>query len=75
MGNHDISHKEFYSHPENVKDLIQGFVALDCVSDFDFSTLERENASFVTKENTERHDDIIWRLRYQNKWVYVYILI
>ena len=75
MGNHDISHKEFYSHPENVKDLIQGFVALDCVSDFDFSTLERENASFVTKENTERHDDIIWRLRYQDKWIYVYILI
>ena len=59
MGNHDISHKEFYSHLENVKDLIQGFVALDYISEFDFSTLERENASFVTKENTERHDDII----------------
>ena len=75
MGKHDISHKEFYSHPENVKDLIQGFVALDCVSDFDFSTLERENASFVTKENTERHDDIIWKLRWSDKWVYVYIII
>ena len=75
MGNHDISHKEFYSHPENVKDLIQGFVALDCVSDFDFTTLERENASFVTKENTERHDDIIWKLRWRDKWVYVYIII
>ena len=75
MGNHDISHKEFYSHPENVKDLIQGFVALDCVSDFDFNTLERENGSYVTKENTERHDDIIWKLRWRDKWVYVYILI
>ena len=75
MGKHDISHKEFYSHPENVKDLVQGFVALDCVSDFDFSTLERENASFVTKENTERHDDIIWKLRWRDKWVYVYIII
>ena len=31
MGRQDIAHKEFYSHPENVKDLIQGFVALDCV--------------------------------------------
>ena len=31
MGQQDIAHKEFYSHPENVKDLIQGFVALDCV--------------------------------------------
>ena len=75
MGNHDISHKEFYSHPENVKDLIQGFVALDCVSDFDFNTLERENGSYVAKENTERHDDIIWKLRWRDKWVYVYILI
>ena len=75
MGKHDISHKEFYSHPENVRDLIQGFVALDCVSDFDFSTLERENGSYVAKENTERHDDIIWRLRWRDKWVYIYILI
>ena len=75
MGQHDIAHKEFYSHPENVKDLIQGFVALDCVSEFDFSTLERENTSFVPKENTERHDDIIWKLRWRDKWVYIYILI
>ena len=59
MGNHDISHKEFYSHPENVKDLIQGFVALDCISEFDFSTLERANASYTEKEKNERHDDII----------------
>ena len=75
MGKHDISHKEFYSHPENVKDLIQGFVALDCVDDFDFDTLERENGSYVAKENTERHDDIIWKLRWRDKWVYIYILI
>ena len=63
MGKHDIAHKEFYSHPENIKDLLQGFVALDCIEQFDFSTLERENTSFVAKENTERHDDIIWKLR------------
>ena len=75
MGKHDISHKEFYSHPENVKDLIQCFVALDCVDDFDFDTLERENGSYVAKENTERHDDIIWKLRWRDKWVYIYILI
>lgn len=73
MGKHDIAHKEFYSHPENVRDLIQGFVALDCVSEFDFNTLERENTSFVPKENTERHDDIIWKLRWRDKCVYVYI--
>ncbi len=75
MAKHDIAHKEFYSHPENVKDLIQGFVALDCVSEFDFSTLERDNDSFVEKEKNERHDDIIWRLKWRDRWVYVYILI
>ena len=75
MGKHDIAHKEFYSHPENVKDLIQGFVALDCVSEFDFSTLERDNDSFVEKEKNERHDDIIWRLKWRDRWVYVYIII
>ncbi len=75
MIKHDIAHKEFYSHPENVKDLIQGFVALDCVSEFDFDTLERDNDSFVEKEKNERHDDIIWRLKWRDRWVYVYILI
>ena len=75
MGKHDIAHKEFYSHPENIKDLLQGFVALDCIEQFDFSSLERENTSFVAKENTERHDDIIWKLRWQDKWVYIYLLI
>ena len=75
MGQQDLAHKEFYSEPENIKDLIQGFVALKCVEQFDFSTLERENTSFVAKENTERHDDIIWKLRWQDKWVYIYILI
>ena len=75
MGQHDIAHKEFYLHPENVKDLIQGFVALDCVSEFDFSTLERDNDSFVEKEKNERHDDIIWRLKWRDRWVYVYIII
>ena len=75
MGKHDIAHKEFYSDPENVKDLIQGFVALDCVADFDFSTLERDNTSFVVKEDTERHDDIIWRLKWRGSWVYLYLII
>ena len=75
MIKNDIAHKEFYSHPENVKDLIQGFVALDCVSEFDFDTLERDNDSFVEKEKNERHDDIIWRLKWRDRWVYVYILI
>ena len=75
MIKHDIAHKEFYSNPENVKDLIQGFVALDCVSEFDFSTLERDNDSFIEKEKNERHDDIIWRLKWRDRWVYVYILI
>lgn len=75
MGQQDIAHKEFYSHPENVKDLIQGFVALDCVEQFDFSTLERDNASYTEKEKNERHDDIVWRLKWRDEWVYIYIII
>jgi predicted transposase/invertase (TIGR01784 family) len=75
MGQQDIAHKEFYSHPENVKDLIQGFVALDCVEQFDFSTLERDNSSYTEKEKNERHDDIVWRLKYRDEWVYIYIII
>ncbi|MBR4328764.1 MAG: Rpn family recombination-promoting nuclease/putative transposase, partial [Candidatus Riflebacteria bacterium] len=71
----DIAHKECYSHPENVNDLIQGFVAVDCVEQFDLSTLERDNASYTEKEKNERHDDIVWRLKWRDEWVYIYIII
>jgi len=76
MADHDHSYKLLFSHAEMVADLIRGFVHEDWVRDLDFSTLERVEASFVTRELRERESDIIWRVRWgSERWLYVYLLL
>ena len=75
MGQQDISYKEFFSDPQNVADLLRGFVDKDFINELDYSTLERANADFIRKESGERHDDMIWRLRWKERWLYVYLIL
>ena len=75
MADHDHSYKLLFSHAEMVRDLIRGFVHEDWVHEIDFSTLERVEASFVTQELRERESDIIWRARWGERWLYVYLLL
>jgi hypothetical protein len=72
---HDKSYKKLFSHPQMIQDLLQGFVTEPWVAQLDFSTLETVKDSFVSDDWRERHDDIIWRVRWGKKWLYVYLLI
>ncbi|MBF0390119.1 MAG: Rpn family recombination-promoting nuclease/putative transposase, partial [Desulfamplus sp.] len=72
---HDTGYKLLFSNPNMVKDLLTGFVKQDWVYEMDFSTLEPVNVSFVSDDMRERHDDKIWRLRFQGKWLYLYIIL
>ncbi len=74
MAEHDQSYKKLFSHREMVIDLLR-FIDEPWVKQLNFDTLETVNSSFVTNTLRERHDDIIWRVRLQNKWLYVYLLI
>ena len=38
-------------------------------------TLERVNGSYVTDTFRQRHDDVVWRVRWGDEWLYVYLLI
>jgi hypothetical protein len=72
---HDHSYRQLFSHPEMVRDLLTGFVPGDWVAALDLDTLEPVKASFVTDDLRDREDDSIWRARWGDGWVYVYILI
>uniref|UniRef100_UPI0025E825EC Rpn family recombination-promoting nuclease/putative transposase n=1 Tax=uncultured Thiodictyon sp. TaxID=1846217 RepID=UPI0025E825EC len=72
---HDGSYKQIFSHPEMVEGLLRDFVAEDWLALIDFSTLERQNGSYVTDDLREREDDIIWRVRVAGDWLYVYLLL
>ncbi|KJR41890.1 transposase [Candidatus Magnetoovum chiemensis] len=72
---HDTGYKLLFSHPELVKDLLTGFVKEDWVKEMDFTTLESVETSFITDDLRERHDDKIWRLKFRDKWLYLYLLL
>jgi len=72
---HDHSYKLLFSHPEMVADLLRGFVREDWVTALDFSTLEKVNGSYISDDLREREDDIIWRVRWGEDWLYVYLLL
>ena len=72
---HDSGYKLLFSHPELVRELIEGFVPAEVVELIDFSTLRRLNASFVSRELQQREGDMIWSVRLQDQTLYLYLLV
>ena len=72
---HDNSYKLLFSHPEMVTDLLKGFVKEDWVEQCDFATLEKVSGSYVADDLRDRQDDLIWKIRWGDEWLYVYLLL
>ncbi|BAO82699.1 uncharacterized conserved protein [Serpentinimonas maccroryi] len=72
---HDTGYKLLFSHPEMVRDLLTGYLGGEWLQQADFNTLERVNASYVSETERQRHDDMVWRLRVGQQWVWVYLLL
>jgi len=49
-------------------------VSGEWINEADFSTLERINASYVTATLKQRHDDVVWRVRLKEHWLWIYAL-
>lgn len=75
MVEHDNGYKLLFSHAPMVEDLLRGFVKEEWVERLDFSTLERMGGSYVSDNLRDREDDIIWRVRWGESWLYVYLLL
>ena len=72
---HDSSYKNLFSHAELIKDLLQGFVHEPWVAELDFDSLERVNTNFVSDKLDKRDEDIIWRIKWRERWLYLYLLL
>lgn len=72
---HDAIYKTLFSYPEIVKSLLLDFVPEDFVRKFDFSTLEPCKNSFVGPDFKQRHDDIIWRVKWAGKDCYICLML
>ena len=75
MNPDDASYKLLFSAPEVVRDLVLGFIPDAWLAGLDYSTLEKVPASYVTDDLRRRSDDVVWRVKAGEDWLYLYILI
>lgn len=73
--NHDTGYKLLFSDPLMVRDLLQGFIDDPWLARLDFSTLELVNGHYVSEDLRNRADDVVWRVKADERWVYLYLLI
>jgi hypothetical protein len=75
MAEFDSGYKLLFSHPELVADLLRGFVPEPWVGEVDFATLTPVKGSYVSEGLRQRHDDVVWKVRLREQWLYVYLVI
>lgn len=75
MAEWDSGYKLLFSHPELVADLLHGFVPEPWVAEVDFTTLTPVKGSEVSDGLRQRHDDVVWKIRLREQWLYVYVVI
>jgi predicted transposase YdaD len=75
MVDHDHGYKLLFSAPRMVEDLIRGFVREPWVEQLDFSTLERVSSVHLSEDLRERVNDMVWRVRLGQRWLYLYIIL
>lgn len=74
-GHHDLGYKFLFAHPELVRELVADFTDFSALGALDASAFERVNPSYVSDRFSERHDDIVWRVKLGEQWLYIYILL
>jgi predicted transposase/invertase (TIGR01784 family) len=72
---YDASYKALFSCREVVRDLLRGYVPGQWLEQADYDSLTNVNASYVTRDNRQRHDDLVWRIDIGGRWLWVYILV
>ena len=72
---HDTGYKLLFSDPLMVRDLVRGFIDDPWLHKLDFETLEAFKGHYVTEDLRDRADDVVWRVKSGEEWVYLYLLI
>lgn len=73
--NHDNHYKLLFSHPELVQCLLVEFVSVIRPDALCLDTLQRVNGSFTLESGEARYEDMVWKVRLADRWLYVYLLL
>ncbi len=71
---HDHPYKELFTHPELIADLLL-LAHADLAAELDLSSLDRRNGTYVSDDWRERENDVIWRVGWRGRNLYIYVLI
>ena len=74
-GHHDLGYKLLFAHPELVRELLVDYTPFSWFAELRADAFERVNPSYVSDRFSERHDDMVWRVRIGEQWLYLYILL
>ncbi|MDD4914928.1 MAG: Rpn family recombination-promoting nuclease/putative transposase [Methylococcales bacterium] len=63
IDSHDTAYKKLFSSPELVRDLVLGFIADPWLQGLDFDTLEKMPGEYVSDDDRQRRNDVVWRVK------------
>ncbi|MBF5057704.1 putative transposase [Alcanivorax sp. 521-1] len=75
MDEHDTIYKLLFSHERMIRELLLGFLPESWLAELDLASLEKMNGSYVSDDLRGRHGDAVWRIRWADEWLYVYLLL
>ena len=75
MNLHDSGYKKLFSNHTIFRQLLETFVNQEWVHSLDFDTCEPLDKSFISEHYKETESDLIYKIQFHNREVYIYILI
>jgi len=71
----DTRYTELFSNPVFVQRLFENFVQEDFARELDFSNMAPYKTKFVTEAFARRESDVIWKVQFKGKDLYIFLLI
>ena len=75
MNIHDSGYKKLFSNRTIFRQLLETFVNQEWVHSLDFDNCESLDKSFISEHYKETESDLIYKIQFHDREVYIYILI
>ena len=71
----DYGYKDLFGHRELIYDLVTHFFQTKDMSAIDVNSLEKINAHYIDEKYRRRENDVVWKMRVADEWVYLYLML
>ncbi|NHZ96550.1 Rpn family recombination-promoting nuclease/putative transposase [Massilia sp. CCM 8734] len=72
---HDLGYRSLFTYPELVRELVTNFTPFKLFDDVALSCFEAADPAYVSEGLAARQNDIVWRVKIGEQFLYVYILL